>query len=160
MKSDNSIRSAMGLIPFNEDLNRFLLVVKKPQAKSYVVTWGESSKTFTSEQLAKGVNLAAEFAINPFWDAFNKVDLAVKAKQDYETKQIKQIFHDLRSSKYKTAEDVKDPEMKELFALRGADGKFDMEALAAATERKRAPLAEAIQTAFVPVTHTLRIVAQ
>ena len=160
LKSDNSIRSAMGLIPFNEDLNRFLLVVKRPQAKSYAVTWGESSKTFTSEQLGKGVNLAAEFAINPFWDAFNKVDSAVKAKQDYETKQIKQIFHDLRSSKYKSAEDVKDPEMKELFALRGADGKLDMEALAAATERKRAPLAEAIQTAFVPVTHTLRIVAQ
>ena len=34
LKSDDSIRSAMGLIPFNEDLNRFLLVVKKPQAKS------------------------------------------------------------------------------------------------------------------------------
>ena len=160
VKSDNSIRSAMSLIPFNEDLNRFLLVVKKPQAKSYVVTWGEASKTFTSEQLGKGVNLAAEFAENPFWDAFNKVDLAVKAKQDYETKQIKSIFHDLRSGKYKSADDVKDAEMKDLFILRGSDGKFDMEALAAATEQKRAPLAEAIRTAMVPVTHTLRIVAQ
>ena len=160
LKSDNSIRSAMTLIPFNEDLNRFLLVVKKPQAKSYVVTWGEASKTFTAGQLGKGVNLAAEFALNPFWDAFNKVDLAVKAKQEYETKQIKQIFHDLRSGKYKSADDVKDPELKELFILRGSDGKFDMDALAAATEQKRAPLAEAIKTAMVPVTHTIRVVPQ
>ena len=160
VRSDNSIRSAMGLIHFNEDLNRLLLVVKKPQAKGYVVTWGEASKTFTSEQLGKGVNLAAEFAMNPFWDAFNKVDLAVKAKQEYETKQIKQIFHDLRSSKYKSADDLKDAEMKDLFILRGSDGKFDMDALAAATEQKRAPLAEAIKTAMVPVTHTLRILPQ
>ena len=160
VRSDNSIRSAMGLIHFNEDLNRLLLIVKKPQAKGYVVTWGEASKTFTSQQLGKGVNLAAEFAMNPFWDAFNKVDLAVKAKQEYETKQIKQIFHDLRSSKYKSADDVKDAEMKDLFILRGSDGKFDMDALAAATEQKRAPLAEAIKTAMVPVTHTLRILPQ
>jgi len=160
VKSDNSIRSAMGLIPFNVDLNRLLLVVKKPQAKGYVVTWGEASKTFTSGQLGQGVNLAAEFAMNPFWDAFNKVDSAVKAKQEYETKQIKQIFHDLRSGKYKSADDVKDAELKDLFILRGSDGKFDMDALAAATEQKRAPLAEAIKTAMVPVTHTLRILPQ
>jgi hypothetical protein len=31
---------------------------------------------------------------------------------------------------------------------------------AALTEKVRAPLAEAIQAAFVPVTHTIRIVAE
>jgi hypothetical protein len=107
--------------------------------------------------LAKGVNLANDFTVNPFSDAFKKVDAAVIAKQNYETKQIKQIFHDLVSGKYKTAEDIKDAELKELFSLRDADGKFDRDAIAAATEKKRAPLAEAIKTAFVPVTHTIRI---
>ena len=54
-------------------------------AKSYKLTWGEQSRTFTAEQLAHGVNLAAEFASNPFSDAFSKVDAAVAAKQAYET---------------------------------------------------------------------------
>jgi hypothetical protein len=98
--------------------------------------------------------------VNPFSDAFNKVDRAVKAKQDYETKQIKQIFHDLVSGKYKSADDLKDDELKRLFALRDGSGKFDFEAIVAETEKKRAPLAAAIREAFVPVTHTLRIAAE
>jgi hypothetical protein len=81
----------------------------------------------------------------------------VKAKQDYETKQIKQIFHDLLGGKYKTADDIKDPEMKQLFAMKTADGKLDNEAIIAATEAKRQKLVEAISAAFMPVTHTLRI---
>jgi hypothetical protein len=34
-----------------------------------------------------------------------------------------------------------------------------MEATVALTEKARAPLAEAVRTAVVPVTHTLKIVA-
>jgi len=105
------------------------------------------------------VNLADEFAVNPFSDPFKKVDAAVIAKQNYETKQIKQIFHDLASGKYKTIEDVKDEELRTLFALKDDAGKFDRDAIAAETEKKRAPLAEAIKAAFVPVTHTIRIEA-
>ena len=71
--------------------------------------------------------------MNPFTDAFARVDTAVAAKQAYETKQIKQIFH-------------------------GEEGKRDMAAAAERTEKEREPLAAAIKTAFVPVTHTLRIV--
>jgi lysophospholipase L1-like esterase len=154
---DNSIRSAMKLVPFNQELNRLTLVGKKGAASRYKVTWGAESKSFTAEQLARGVNLAEAFPVNPFSDAFNKVDRAVKAKQDYETKQIKQIFHDLVSGKYKSADDLKDEEMKRLFALRGPDGKFDRDMIAAETEKKRGPLAAAIREAFVPVTHTLSI---
>lgn len=160
LDKDNSIRSAMTLIPFNQELNRLTLVAKKGSAANYKVTWGTESRTFTAEQLANGVNLADAFPVNPFSDAFNKVDRAVKAKQDYETKQIKQIFHDLVSGKYKSAEDIKDEELKRLFALRDSNGKFDFEAIVAETEKKRAPLAAAIREAFVPVTHTLRIAAE
>ena len=159
LDKDSSVRSAMTLIPFNQELNRLMLVAKNGSARSYKVTWGAETKEYAAEQLAKGVNLANDFAVNPFSEAFKKVDAAVIAKQNYETKQIKQIFHDLVNGKYKAADDIKDMELKELFTLRDADGKFDRDAVAAATEKKRSALAAAIKTAFVPVTHTLRIEA-
>ncbi|MFA5192467.1 MAG: SGNH/GDSL hydrolase family protein [Verrucomicrobiia bacterium] len=159
-KSDGSMRSAMTLIPFNQELNRLKLFVKNGNAKSYKVTWGTETRTYSSEQLARGVNLAADFAVNPFSEAFKKVEDAVLAKQSYETKQVKQIFNDLMKGKFKAAKDIKDPEIKELFAMRDAAGKLDREAIVKATEAKRAPLAAAIKAAFVPVTHTIKIVAE
>jgi lysophospholipase L1-like esterase len=132
---DSSIRSGMTLIPFNRELNRFVLVAKNGKAGKYRVTWGSESKTFTSEQLANGINLAEEFPNNPFGDAFAKVDSAVAAKQAFETKQIKQTF-------------------------RSPGAKIDMEGVAAETEKDRAPLADAIHNAFVPMTHTIKIVPE
>jgi lysophospholipase L1-like esterase len=129
---DSSIRSGMTLVPFDQDMNRLMLVAKNGKAASYKVTWGGASKTFSAEQLARGVNLAEEFPCNPFCEAFAKVDAAVAAKQAYETKQIKQAF-------------------------RSAEAKTDMEGVAARTEEERTPLAEAIHAAFVPVTHTVTI---
>ena len=129
--SDASIRAGMTLVPFNQDLNRLNLVVTGGTALSYDITWGETTLNYSPRQLAAGINLAADFAKNPFCDAFKKVDDAVGAKQSYETKQIKQIFH-------------------------GPEGK-NMEAAVQKTEAERAPLAAAIQTAFVPVTHVIKI---
>lgn len=130
---DSSIRSALKLVPFNEELNRLTLKVRNVRSgRSYRVTWGAEARTFTGEQLRRGVNLAAEFARNPFSEAFARVDAAVAAKQAYETTQIKTRF-------------------------RSPEAKADMEAVAAQTEREREPLAAAIRAAFVPVTHTLRI---
>jgi len=129
---DNSIRSAMTLIPFNHELNRLTLLVKNGHAAKYKVTWGEESKSYTAGQLAHGVNLADDFVTNPFSEAFGKVDAAVAAKQDYETRQIKLLFH-------------------------GPEAKLDIAAVEKLTERVREPLAAAIKKAFVPVTHTLGI---
>jgi hypothetical protein len=156
--SDNSIRSAMTLIPFNEELNRLTLVGKNGSAGRYKVTWGQTSRSYSAEELKKGVNLAADFEVNPFSEAFNKVDKAVANKQSYETKQIKQVFHEL--GRFKTAEEIKDPELKALFALRGPDGKLDFNALERETEKKRQPLVEAIKAERVPVEHTIRIVSE
>ncbi len=134
--SDNSIRAGMTIVPFNQEFNRLMLVVKNAGAsKKYKVTWGAESHSYTGAQLKNGINLAEEFQANPFLDNFSKVDQAVAAKQDYETKQIKQIFH-------------------------GKDAEKNMDALTKQTEAERAPLADAIKTAFVPVTHTIRIVAE
>lgn len=134
VKKDGSIRSGMTLIPFNQDLNRLMLVAKGGKGR-YRIVWGAEGKTFTAEQLAHGINLAEEFVNNPFGEAFAKVDSAVAAKQAFETKQIKQLF-------------------------RSPGTKIDMEGVAAESEKERAPLAEAIQAAFAPVTHTIKIVAE
>ena len=130
--SDNTIRSALNLVPFNQELNRIMLIAKGGKARSYTVTWGDQHKSFSARQLAQGINLAAEFPVNPFREAFGKVDAAVAAKQAYETRQIKEMF-------------------------RSEEAKTDMEGVATRTERERAPLVDAIRTAFVPVTHTLSI---
>ena len=115
----------MTLVPFNAELNRFLLVVPNAPAGRYRVTWGETSKTYTAEELAKGVNLAADFEINPFSEAFKRVDEAVAKKQAYETRQIKDLFH-------------------------GPEGQADMTMTAALTEKVRTPLADAIAQRLRP----------
>jgi len=131
----DSIRSGMSLVPFNQDLNRLMLVVKGGKAANCQITWGATRRTYSAKQLAGGVNLAAEFEVNPFSSAFKAVDEAVARKQEFETTQIKKLFH-------------------------GEAGKADMENTVADSERDRAPLVAAIKEAFVPVTYTLTITPQ
>jgi hypothetical protein len=131
---DHSIRSGMTLVPFNAELNRLMLVVKGAPAAGCRVTWGSISRTYPADALAKGVNLAEDFETNPFSEAFDKVDAAVAAKQAFETKQVKRIFH-------------------------GKEGRKDMEGAVKKTEGERAARVEAIRAAFVPVTHVIRIEA-
>lgn len=135
LDKDDSLRSGMTLVPFQQDLNRLLLVVRGGAAANYLITWGNQPRLYSAAQLAQGVNLAADFEVNPFSDSFRKVEAAVLAKQEYETKQIKSIFH-------------------------GPEGKANLEAAVTKTEAERAPLAAAILAAFVPVTHVLKIEAQ
>jgi lysophospholipase L1-like esterase len=68
-------------IPFNDDLNRYLLVVKGLTTPKAKITWGATSKEFASTDLAKGINLAAEFLQNPFCDQFNQVWHSVLLQQ-------------------------------------------------------------------------------
>ncbi len=157
--SDDSIRSGATLVPFNKELNRMTLIVREGKAKRYKVTWGAESHTYTAEQLQKGVNLTEDYVMNPFTDAFRKVDEAVAAKQRYETKEVKQVFHDLVTGKYKSEADIKDKDIKALSALGNAEGKFDMKDIERETEKQRQPLVDAVRSAFVPVTHTIRIAA-
>ncbi|MDX1951127.1 MAG: SGNH/GDSL hydrolase family protein [Verrucomicrobiota bacterium] len=134
-RNDDSILSGMTLVPFNRELNRFMLRIRNPEAARYKVTWGESSKSFDAAVLKEGINLAAEFPQNPFSEAFAKVDEAVGAKQAYETRQIKMLFH-------------------------GEEGRADKDLTATLTEKARAPLVKAIQAQFRPVTHTIRVEAE
>ena len=132
--NDNSIRSGMALVPFNQELNRLTLVVVNGSAPRYKISWGAESKTYSAEALGHGINLAEDFVINPFSEAFGKVDDAVAAKQAYETHQIKEVLH-------------------------GPEFKIAGKTVAAITEKVRTPLAADIKAKFVPVTHTIRIEA-
>jgi hypothetical protein len=132
---DNSIRAAMNLVPFNDELNRLRLVVTNGGAENYTVTWGDQKHVYSAAQLAAGVNLAADFETNPFSEAFARVDNAVFAKQNYETLQIKSLFYTPAA-------------------------RADPDGIAALSDKLRETLVDAITKAFVPVTHTLRIEPQ
>jgi lysophospholipase L1-like esterase len=132
--TDNSIRSAMALIPFNQELNRFMLIGKKPQAASYRITWGKETHTFSARDLQAGINLAVEFPNNPFTESFARVDVAVAAKEDFETRQIKQEFHSPAAQK----------DFREVYER---------------TEKTHRALADSVHRAFLPVTHTLKVEA-
>jgi len=149
--NDGSIRAGMALVPFNQELNRFVLAVKNPAAQRYKVTWGTETKSYPAAQLVAGVNLADEFAANPFSAAFAKVDAAVAAKQAYETKQVKTIFHGILQ--YNSRDVNGDREARKIFGEAS-------DLVAADTEKTRAPLAAAIKEAFVPVVHTVRVEAE
>lgn len=129
---DTSLRSGATLVPFFQELSRFRLVVKNASAANYQIVWGATTNTYSAAQLADGVNLAADFVDNPFCDAFKQVDEAVAAKQAYETKQIKSVFH-------------------------SKEAQTEMNRLVEETEAQRAPLAAAIATSMVPVRHSLVI---
>jgi lysophospholipase L1-like esterase len=80
-------------IPFDEDLNRYVLIVKNPGAAKLKITWGSESKSFSAEALAKGINLAAEFRNNPFVEPFVRVEAAIRDQQAYETPTVKLLLH-------------------------------------------------------------------
>lgn len=132
LDDDNSLRSGFSLVPFHEKLNRLTLRVQGIPTANVNVTWGDKTKQVSSQELTKGVNLAELFPETPFDQAFAKLDAAVFAKQNFETHQVKKIFH-------------------------GEEGKADFEKAVRNTEAERKPLAEAIQSALVPVEHELKI---
>lgn len=129
---ENSIRSGMTLVPFNETLNRLTLKVSGLATAKAKVTWGGQSAIVDADDLSEGINLAEKFVVNPFCDAFAAVDEAVAAKQAFETHQVKKVFH-------------------------GKRGKQDLEKAVAETEAERSELVQKITDAFVPVTHVIKI---
>lgn len=130
--NDTSLRAGMALVPFDQELNRFILKLTNPKSASYKVTWGAAAKTFTADQLKSGIHLAAQFHENPLVAPFKEIQAAVLAKQTYETKQIKGIIH-------------------------GKEGKTDMEGAFARTEEERAKLVEKLAATVRPVEHVISI---
>jgi lysophospholipase L1-like esterase len=144
-KTPGSNRSILPFLPFNDELNRFILVVKGLKADKAAVTWGKETKTFTADQLAIGVNLAAEFMDNPFSEAFQKVDQAVAKKQGFETMMIKQAYHTL------------DPLARDLAG--DAELEAAIKTIKTRLPAKQEAMSKAVRETVVPVKHTITIVA-
>jgi hypothetical protein len=71
-----------------------MLVVKGLTAAKAKVTWGATTKEYTSDQLAKGINLASEFLQNPFSGQFGTVHNAVEAQESQEDLLSKTVMHE------------------------------------------------------------------
>jgi len=142
-KSPRSTRGVLEFLPFNEELNRFVLVVKGAKAARLKVTWGKATKDFAAADLAKGINLAAEFLDSPFSAPFRTVERAVQAQQRYETPMIKDLI--TRIPRF-------------LHLVPGEEATF--ERLRAAATARRQELFRAAAAAVVPVKHTLHIEPQ
>jgi lysophospholipase L1-like esterase len=142
-KDSTGTRSILPFVPFQENLNRFTLIVKNLPGKQAEVKWGNASKTFDSEQLAKGINLAAEFVDdNPFTAPFDRVMKAVEEKQKHETDMIKGPVNTVGKLK---AGNPADPKLAEAVAA--------SETAWTQWETKKAD----VRSAFQPVRHTIEI---
>jgi lysophospholipase L1-like esterase len=138
--SPNATRGIIEFFPFNEDLNRFCLVVKNASSGKVKVTWGEQAKVFSAADLGKGINLAAEFQDNPFSEPFARVEEVVKQKQAFETPAIKTLLHSL------LLWDKSLPEAKATLTRLRKD-----------LVDKDISLRKAARAAVVPVRHTIKI---
>jgi lysophospholipase L1-like esterase len=136
-QSDGSV---LGFFPFNDDLNRYLLVVKNLKGSKAKVTWGAATKEFSAVDLGKGVNLAAEFLTNPFGDQFDKVNGAVQAQQVQETTLVKAYMHAVPQ-----------------FLQMAPNAKDDLDKVTADGMAQEKSLFDAAAALVVPVDHTIKI---
>ncbi|OAM90599.1 SGNH/GDSL hydrolase family protein [Termitidicoccus mucosus] len=133
-------RTILDVLPFNEELNSLILVVKNAPAPRMRVSWGEWSRVYTAGELARGVNLAADFLDNPFCESFARLTAAVREKQDYETDAVKIILSSLGTwEKYF-------PEEQASSALRREK-----------VVKKSVEQQAAVRAALQPVRHTLQL---
>jgi len=95
-RASGGTRSIVPFTPFNERLNRFILVVRNLDAPRAAVTWGQETKEFSRDELAAGVNLASAFQVTPFDQPFAALQAAVAQKQAFETTLIKQVVTNFR----------------------------------------------------------------
>jgi lysophospholipase L1-like esterase len=138
----DSTRGVLEFLPFNQDLNRFMLVVKNAGAGKVKVTWGNSSKEFEGAALEKGINLAAEFLNNPFAGPFRRMEEQISRKQELETPLVKRTINEIpQVSRF--APGAKDA--LERAAVDGISADKDLQ--------------EAVTASVAPVKHVIKIEA-
>jgi lysophospholipase L1-like esterase len=133
---DWSLRAGMGLVPFDSSLNRLTLRITGTKAPACRIWWmndkrmPEERHVFTASRLEAGINLAAEFRLNPFTPDFRRVEGLVYRKQLAESRLTWREW---------------DPAP----GLGLADGDQ--------CEARRRELLGSIRSSVAPVSHTLRI---
>jgi hypothetical protein len=101
-----TLASVLPYLPFDQDLNRFVLVVRHLGAAHANVTWGGEVHRFRRAELERGVNLAAAFAHTPCDDAFAHLMELIAVQQAQEEKMIKAARDATAPDKGWTAADV------------------------------------------------------
>jgi len=135
---EDSTATILPVLPFNEDLNRFRLIVRHAPAHLQV-TWGDETRIFTGAELARGINLCTAFSRTPFQAAFVEVEMAIKRQQEFETPAVKNLLHGLANiDRYFPA------------------GLDDRGSLSAKLIRRDAELNEAARSLVRPVRHRLQ----
>jgi lysophospholipase L1-like esterase len=134
-------RGVIEFIPFNDELNRFQLVVRGIGAEKAQVTWGNATKEFTADKLAKGINLAAEFLDNPFSEPFRKVEEQISRQQQMEVRLVMDLMYNLFSEYGRLVPD----EQEAIQRIGVGLVKQDQAAQVAST------------AAVVPVKHTIKV---
>ena len=129
------------VFPFNEELNRYLLVVKGLTTAKAKITWGATTKEYTAADLAKGINLASEFLDNPFVAQFYKVDNAVQAQELHETQFVKSFMHNV-------------PDWEQTVAP-GTEALFNQIITAGVAQHDK--LFKAAADLVIPIEHTIKI---
>ncbi len=135
--------SVLPFLPFNADLNRFMLVVENLPTPRAAVTWGSTTKEFSRDELQKGINLASEFLVNPFSEPFARFMGGVFAKEGNEHQLIKGFLHNLLGAVW-LGEDAEAKAAVDILQRR-------------VVKRLDAAQAE-VQALVVPVKHTITIV--
>jgi hypothetical protein len=91
-----STRGVIEFIPFNEELNRFILAAENIDAAAECkVTWGDATRQYTGGELAKGINLAADFLDNPFSEPFRRCEEVFLKQQVFETTLTRRLLHNI-----------------------------------------------------------------
>jgi len=138
--SPDSTTGVLEFLPFNDDLNRFMLVVNHASADKLRVTWGEQSKIFTADELAKGINLAAEFLDNPFLKSFQSIEQRISEKQ---SKQIN-LYHNIMDN-FHFYKDYIPQEQPQIEKMRDELLEWDRQT------------SDAVSAEVVPIVHTISI---
>jgi hypothetical protein len=142
-KNFNATSGIIQCFPFNDELNRYLLVVHGLKTARAKVTWGKESREFAAADLEKGVNLADAFAAHtPFDGQFFKVESAVWAQQQPHLLYMQSYFHNIA--------DFKQMAPRQTAAV---------DSLATAIIAQDQSQAAAAAALVVPIRHTLKIEA-
>jgi len=131
-KETDSIRAALALTKFDEELNRFMLVVK-----------------MRGRELHCGLGRGDE-------DVYGRA--TPRRYQPRRRVRGKPVHGRLRSRGCRRGRKAGLRNETDQANLPRHEGKDDMAAAVERTEKEREPLVAAIKAAFTPVTHTLRIV--
>lgn len=134
-------RALTPFVPFNNELNRYRLVVKNAPARTRI-TWGSMNREFTAAELSTGINLAEAFPENPFCAPFFAAAKVMKEQQDFEDQSIRVLLNSLLD--WRKDYPASAPQTRILADL-----------VAAKSVEKRA----ASRAAIRPVTHELKIEA-